>query len=309
MADIPPPPEAPPAGIPAPPPSKSGLSPGLRTTIVVVVVAVLVIIGTIGYAIAGFAYASTRISGADRALNAVVSHQNSLTATFKEIDTRFSGMGGANFSPQQARTLADQFVSSSQAAETTVEQDDASLVAASKTLNEQEWLTVIARGNLDKEAQRIGHARKALAAAKTLTTDYVLDGQFLQSFLDSAADLDALGKASSSGDVTGAKTTLTAMKAHVDKALQLSTSPGLPTELHSLMVDFQKLVTDFGQFLDAAQANDATTLATYEKAVEDDATKIGGYNFDKMSSDIDAFYQQLVDRFNSEMAAATATSG
>jgi hypothetical protein len=278
----------------------------LRTTIIAIVIAVILLIGSIGYGIAGFAYTGTRISSADRALNAVVSHQNTLNTTFKEIDTRFSAMGAASFTPQQARSLADQFVSSAQAAGTTVEQDDASLVAASNNLNDQPWLTAIARGNLDKEALRIVHARNALAAAKTLTADYVLDGQFLQSFLDSAADLDTLGKASASGDVAGAKTTLTAMKAHVDKALQLSTAPGLPSELHNLMVDFQKLVVDFGLFLDAAQANDVSALTTYEKAVEDDANKIGAYNFDKMTTDIDSFYKQLVDRFNSEMAAATA---
>jgi hypothetical protein len=134
----------------------------------------------------------------------------------------------------------------------------------------------------------------------------VLDGQFLQAFLDTVIDLDLLGKASVSGDLAAAKTTLTTMKSHVDKALQLSTAPGLPPELHDLMADFQKLVADFSKLIEAADANDANGLTTYTKSVNDDATKIGGYSFDKVSAQVAAFYKPLVDGYNQEMAAATA---
>jgi hypothetical protein len=271
------------------------------------VIVVIVLIGIIGYAVTGLAYTATRISSADRTLNTVVSHQNSLNNTFKEIDTRFSSLGSSNaFSPQQARAVVDQFVASSQAAGQAVNEDDASLAAASTHLGEQQWLTKFSRGNLDKEARRIGHARSALVSARTVAADYVLDGQFMQAFLDTVIDLDLLGKASASGDVAAAKTTLITMKTHVDKALQLSTAPGLPPELRDLMIDFQKLVSDFSKLIDAAVANDSAALTTYEKAVTDDANKIGTYSFDKMSAGIAAFYKPLIDAYNQEMAAATA---
>jgi hypothetical protein len=106
--------------------------------------------------------------------------------------------------------------------------------------------------------------------------------------------------------VAAAKTTLVTMKTHVDKALQLSTAPGLPPELRDLMIDFQKLVSDFSKLIDAAVANDSAALTTYEKAVTDDANKIGTYSFDKMSAGIAAFYKPLIDAYNQEMAAATA---
>ena len=270
-------------------------------------IVVIVLIGIIGYAVTGLAYTATRISSADRTLNSVVSHQNSLNNTFKEIDTRFSSLGSSTaFSPQQARTVVDQFVASSQAAGKTVDEDDASLATASTHLGEQQWLTKFGRGNLDKEARRIGHARNALTSARTVAADYVLDGQFMQAFLDTVIDLDLLGKASASGDVAGAKTTLVTMKTHVDKALQLSTAPGLPPELRDLMIDFQKLVSDFSKLIDAAVANDSAALTTYEKAVTDDANKIGSYSFDKMSAGIATFYKPLIDAYTQEMAAATA---
>ena len=96
------------------------------------------------------------------------------------------------------------------------------------------------------------------------------------------------------------------MKAHVDKGLQLSTAPGLPSELHSLMVDFESLITDFGQLLDAAAAGNDAAVTSAESGVQTDADKISKYNFDTIGTEIDTFYKPMVDAFNSEMAKATA---
>lgn len=265
------------------------------------------LIGIIGYAVAGFAYSSTRVSGANKSLNTVISHQNSLNTTFKDIDTKFKGLSsGAAFDPKQARTLIDQFVANAKSAGDQVDKDDASLISARASLNERQWLTVLSRGSLDKEGVRIDHARKALSNAKTVAGDYVLDGQFLQAFMDAAIDLDTLGTQSANADLPGAKATLTTMRTHVDKALQLSTAPGLPKELHDLMVDFQALVTDFGKLLDAAAAGDVNTITSAEQSVEKDANKISAYDFNKIATAINDFYRPLVDAFNAEMAKATA---
>jgi hypothetical protein len=300
---IPPPPDAPPA-VSAP---KPGLSRGLRTTITAVVMVAVILIGIIGYAVIGFGYTATRVASADRTLNAVVSHQNSLNSTFHDIDTKFNALNsGSSFNAQQARSVVDQFVTSAKSAGKTVDSDDASLVVAARGLNDQSWLTALSRSSLDRESKRIVHARKALANAKTVTQDYALDGQFLEAFLDATIDLDALATATGNADIAGAKTTLANMQTHVDKALQLSTAPGLPPDMHDLMVDFQKLVSDFGKFLAAAEANDEAGVTAYDQSVTDDAKKIGGYQFDTMTAAIVAFYKPYVDGFNSEMAAATS---
>ncbi len=311
LPDAPPPTEA--AGIPPPPPPppfepprKSGLSRGARTAIAVLVIAAIVMIGIIGYAVAGFAYASSRSGSAQKSLTTVISHQSSLNTTFQDINAKFTSLNSSSFDPVQAKTLMSEFVASAQAAGATIDKDDASLVAARSSLDQQQWLTALSRGRLEQEKNRIDHARAALAAGKSISTDYVQDGLFLQSFIDAASDLDTLGAQTSTSDLSGAKSTLATMKTHVDKALQLSTAPGLPTELHSLMVDFESLVTDFGKLLDAAAAGDLTTLTSSEKAAEADANKMSSYNFDSIGAQIDAFYKPLLDSFNSEMAKATA---
>ncbi|MEO8746003.1 MAG: hypothetical protein ABI334_10185 [Candidatus Dormiibacterota bacterium] len=279
----------------------------LRNMIIAGAAIVIVVIGIIGYGVTGLVYASSRVAGADKSLNAVVSHQNNLNSTFKDIDTNFSSLSSnTSFDPVQARTVLDRFVANSKLAGTTIDKDDASLVSAQASLKEQEWLTVVSRGNLDKAGSRIDHARKGLASAKIVTADYVLDGMFFQAFIDSAADLDPLSTQSANADVTGARATLATMKADTDKALQLSTAPGLPKELHDLMVDFQKFVTDFGAILNAVTSGNNTALATAERTVQADSSKMSGYNFDKIQGDMDVFYKPLIDTYNSEMTKATS---
>jgi hypothetical protein len=302
--DIPPPPPPP---FETTPPARTGMSRGLRGTIIAIVIIAVVVIGIIGYAVAGFAYASSRAAGANRSLNTVVSHQNSINTTFKDIDTKFSGLNSNSSSdPKAARALVDQFVTNAAAVGATVDQDDASLVSARASLDEQQWLTVLSKGTLDQEAQRIDHARKGLSIAKTIASGYVQDGQFLQSFLDAVADLDTFDTQVATADLTAAKATLATMKTHTDKALQLASSPGLPADLHNLVVDFQTLVADFGKLIDAVASGDVNAITNASQAIDKDATKVSSYNFVKISTDIDTYYKPLVDTFNSEMQKATA---
>lgn len=298
-------PAAPPPAY-APPPAPTGGS-GLRTIIVAGVLVAVIVIGLVGYAAVGYAFAQTRISNADKALNTVISHQNQLNDAFKAIDTNFTSLStSANFNPTQAKGVVDQFVSTSQGAGRTIDQDDSSLAAASGGLNDQRWLTVVSRGNLDHESARITHARKALSNARTVANDYVLDGQFLQAFMNVLIDLDKLDTQASASDFAGAQTTLATMKTDAGKAVQLSSAPGLPQEMHALMVDMQTLTNDFGTLLTAAQAGDDAAVTNAEQTLQTDANKISSYNFDSLGAQIDAYYKPLVDGFNSEMSAATS---
>ncbi len=273
----------------------------------VAVLIAVVLIGIIGYAVTGFAYASSRVASMDRTLNTVISHQNTLNTTFKNVDGDFSALSGTtSFNSVQARSVADKFVASATKAGTTVNQDDVSLTTASTSLNDRRWLTLFSQSLLDKEASRVTHARKALADARTIAGDYVLDGQFLQAFLDASSDLESLATETSNSDLTAASSTVVTMKADVDKALRLSNGPGLPPDLRSLMNDFETLVADFGKLIIAAHANDDSGVNRAAITIQSDADKISAYNYDKISADIDTYYQPLVADFNSQMAAATA---
>ncbi len=299
-------PIAPPPTYGAPPPPAAGGT-GLRTIIVASVLAAVIVIGIVGYVAVGYAFAQTRISNADRALNTVISHQNQLNDAFKAIDSNFTSLStSANFNPTQAKSVVDQFVATSQGAGKTIDQDDASLAAAGSGLNDQRWLTVVSRGNLDHESARITHARKALSNARTVAGDYVLDGQFLQAFMNVLIDLDKLDTQASAADFAGSQATLATMKTDADKAVQLSSAPGLPQDMHALMTDMQKLTSDFGTLLTAAQAGDDAGVASAEQTLQADANKISSYNFDSLGAQIDAYYKPLVDGFNSEMSAATS---
>jgi hypothetical protein len=283
------------------------MSKGMRATIIATVVIAIVLIGIIGYAVTGLAYAQTRVGNADRTLNTVISHQNNLTATFTDLNAKFKTLSSSSTpDPKQERTLFVQFVANEKAAVTTDNQDDRSLVSARASLGEQQWLTVAARSNLDKEATKIDHARKALSIAKTAAAGYAQDGQFLQAYFDAAIDLQMLSSQVANADLAGAAATLTTMKMHVATALQLSSAPGLPSELHALMVDFGTFVTDFGKLLAGVAAGDVTAITSAENSVQTDAAKLGTYNMDAILAEIGSYYKPMFDAVAAEMAKATA---
>jgi len=275
--------------------------------IIAAVVIVIVLVGIIGYAVTGLAFAQTRVGNADRTLSTAISHQNNLNSTFTDLNSKFNSLSsGAAFDPRQARTLFDQFVANETAAGVTNDQDDKSLATARATLGEKEWLTLIARGSLDKEAAKIGHARKALSIAKTAAAGYVLDGQYFQMYFQVQVDFEQVNTQVASADFAGATATLTTMKTHVDKGLELSNAPGLPSELHSVMIDLGTLVNDFGKLLAAAASNDDTAVTNAENSVQVDASKLGTYKVDKIMAEIGAFYKPMFDTIDSEMAKAAA---
>jgi hypothetical protein len=265
------------------------------------------IIGVIAYAGTGIVYSGAQVADAERTLNAVVSHQNSLTTSFNEIHSEVAALnGGSTFNSQQALALVDKSVADAQAAIQTINQDDASLRSIERQLDGGRWLTAVGRSSVDRESARIGHARNALSAAKAIKTDEVLDGTFWHSLYSALAELDMVNTQNSTGDYVSARSTLTTMKDDVDHALQQSTSPGLPADLHNLMSDMQTFVSDYGHQLDAQLAGDAASVAADQASLDTDRTKISSYDIDKIGTEIDAFYEPLIDRFNSEMSAATS---
>ena len=266
----------------------------------------LLIVGIVVYAAGGIVYAGARIASADRTLNAVISHQNTLNATFTDINTQLGVLNNnPSFKPQDAVALVDRSVASSQLATTTINTDDASLRDAQSGLDQNRWLTMIGRGNLDRETARISHARNALAAARTVAADKVLEGKFWHSLYSGLSDLALLNSQSSSGDLASARSTLNTMKAHIDQAATQSSAPPLPAELGNLMQDLQRFVSDYGKQLDAQIAGDDAGVATYQTSVQADLARVAQYDFDAISKKIVAFYKPLIDRFNTEIAAAT----
>ena len=270
------------------------------------VIAVL-IVGVIVYAGVGLAVSASRVANAERTLNVVVSHQNTLTSTFNDINTQLSQLSsGSAFNPQQSIILVDKSVSNSETATKTIEADDGSLASAASQLGATRWLVVVGQNSLDREATRIQHARNALGAARTIASDELQDGHFWHSLYAGIYDLTRLEAQTYANDLTSAQTTLGMFKADIDSALALSTAPGLPTELHDMMADMQTFIADYGKQLSAQVAGDDASVAAYQGTVNADRQKLGTYDFDKIGAAITAYYKPLIDRFNSEIAAATS---
>jgi hypothetical protein len=292
----------PPEAAMGPPPRRRSLAP-----IIAAVVIVVVLIAAIGgYLVAGVAFAQSRLSNANNAYNTVVAHQNNLNDTInglsKQMTTDFSN-ASTNELTSDKSTMA-QIVTKSQAAQSEIDSDDAALAKADDGLKENQWLTVLRKSDIDKQSTRIGHARKALATAKVITSDYVQVGNFFQAFYDLLIDFDTLGAKAQAQDLTGVAAADEKLKTDTTKAISLDKAPGIPAEMDQFLQDVKALANDFSALLNA-RTQSAQQAA--EKALNADLKKIESVDSTKMGNDIDGFYQKLIDQYNSEVDKANGT--
>jgi hypothetical protein len=297
-ADSPPPAE--------PRPARSAL--GARNTRIIAAIVIVVLVAVFGYAAAGFAFATSRLDGARTTYNAVVTDQNDITDTVNLFNTKFTTPNAAAAASdlKADRSLLDEVVSKSKAAETTSAADDALLASAQASLADSSWLTVFNRSNLDHYSSKIGHERKALGDSKTLTGDYVLLATFYQSFFDALIDFDTAGNKIQASDFQGALAGVSTLQTDLGKALQSSSAPGLPPEVHQFIVDFQTFATDEGKLLAAVNSSDVSAGQSLSPKVTADVTKLDSYDFTKIGTDIASYYTPLIDDYNSEISKANS---
>lgn len=322
-------PPGPPAAEPAPPPPAESESPspyyspppggpGPVTTaprsrgplVAIIVVVVLLIVAVLGYGGGGWFYAQGRLNSATDAYNGVVAHQNSLNDTVRSLNAQLTSTDFATASSsniQQAKTTVAQMVTNSQNAQPQIASDDAALAAAQDSLTQNSWLTLLRKSEIDKQEARMGHLRKALADAKTITADYVQLGTFYGSLLSVITDLDTLSAKAQATDLSGADAADQTLKTDVDKAISQDKAPGLPAAMDTLLQDLKALAADFGTLISAAKAGNSAGATAAEKALEADAAKIQAVDYTKIGSDIDAFYKPLMDDYNSEVDKANST--
>jgi len=274
-----------------------------------VVVVIVIAVSVIGYGVVGYAFASSRIAGARSAYDKVVSHQNAITEEFNTLNTKMTALSlstATSTGLQQNRASYAQLVTQSQSAEPTLTTDDVLLATAQANLNQNSWLTLIRRVDLDQMSAKIGHERKALADAQAIVGDLVQLGTFYQAFYDSLIDLDTLTTKATASDFTGAAAAIGTLKSDIGKAIDLSSAPGLPPDMKLFLTDFQTLATDVGKLLNAVIAGDTNGVQADVKAVDADNTKIDTYDFNKMSVATKAFYQPMIDAFNAEVSIANS---
>jgi hypothetical protein len=294
-------------GPPPAPPARPARS--ARPLIAIVLAVIIVIVAVIGYAVAGYAYSQSRLSTARDAYNSVVDSENKLTDAVNGLGTKITGSNVTSASSTDLKsdqTLVAQLISQSQDAQTQIATDEATLAKADSDLQQNQWLTVISKGDIDKMTTRIGHLSKALSDAKTITADYAQIGAFYQAFLAMAVDFDTLGNSTSSSDLTAVAATIQTLKTDVAKAVSLDKAPGLPPEMDAFLKDLQVVSTDLANVINTAASGDSAAFDAAVSAANADTAKLDAFDFNKMSSDIEAFYKPMIDDYNSEIDKANA---
>ena len=316
----PPPPDQPPAGyepapsrpptahpavaypVQSPPPVKYRISRRLWVVIAAIVVVVALLVGTIAYVFAGFAYMSARISAGENAINAVNAHRSFVNTTFDLLDQQV-GSFETLMDSRVGKSTSGQVVSESQSINTTVASNDRPLATARSSLNDQQWLTAINSRRLAAEADRIDHANNAVATLKSGAGDYVLLGQFFQAWFQSVIDWDTMVTDLKNNDFVGAAGADVTLQSDAAKALQVASAPGLPKQYPDFLTILQAYAADVGTEFNARTkpAQDAAF-----KLIDADVAKLVAINFTGTSAEIKSYYEHFRVDFNSELDKATA---
>jgi hypothetical protein len=270
--------------------------------ITAVVVVVVLLVGVIAYVVTGYAFASSRISDATSAVNAMNAHRGYVNTTFDLLGQQLTSFETiAN--PKVGKSTAAQLTTETQGMTTLVGGDDQAMAAARFRLNDQHWLTAISSGRLAASATRIDHARKAVVSLKSAAGAYTMLGQFFEAYFQAFDDLDTLVSASKSGDYVSESSADTTLQTDIAKAQQASRdAPGLPTEYNDLLTAFSALAVDIGKELNSS--TQAAFDAARKSATADVAT-MNGVNITGTSIKIKSYYQHYLDDFNLELDKAT----
>lgn len=284
------------------PPVQPRASRNLWVVMTAVVVVAVLLVGVIAYVVAGYAFASSRISDATGAINGANAHRSYVNTTFDLLDQQvstFAAMADAKLS----KSTAGQLVSESQSISAIVGGDDHTMATARSRLKDQQWLTVINSGRLADAAGRIDHGRKATVAVESAAGDYVLLGQFFQSFFQSLIDWDTMLVDARNNDFVGTSSQDALLKADAIAAQQLTANaPGLPSQYHDFLLILQTYAADVAKELNARTTADFDAA---DKAAVADVKAMAAIDFSGTSAKIKSYYQQYRDDFNAEMDKAT----
>jgi len=285
-----------------PPPGQHRVSRNVRLAIAAGIVIGVLLVGVLGYVVAGFAFASSRISDATSAINASQGHRSYVDSTFDLLDQQVIALDSMR-DPNAAKITYGLLITESQRVSSTVAVDDKALLAARSHLNDQQWLTLFSQGRLATEAGRIDHARNAVTNVKLAAHDYVLLGQFLQAFYQAQIDWVDLLAAVDTKDIVAAIAADNAFQADASKALQVSNAPGLPVEYHDFLVAMQAYAADVAKLFNA---RDQATSDAAAKSIKADIANMNAVTFTGTTAKIRAYYTRYRDTFHAEMDQATA---
>jgi hypothetical protein len=309
----PPPPDQPPTGFQPvvaidshPPPQREyRVSRKFWLVISAVVVVITLLVGIFGYVVAGYAYASSRISNAAGAVSAISSHRTLVNTTFALLDEQVASLELMTDN-KLAKSTSAKLVEESHSMSSTIAGDEDALVTARSRLNDRQWLTGISSGRLTAETGRVDRARLAVAAARSAARDYAQFGGFLQIYYQALIDWDTMVADANTNDFVGTTGADTALQADVATAIGASNAPGLPQEFHDYLVALQGYAADVGKLLNAISTRDKTALDAANKLVLADVAKLNAVDFTTTTSRIRSYYQRYRDDFNADLDRATA---
>lgn len=255
-----------------------------------VVLLVVLVLGYVGF---GYVLAQARLSNAERAYDSAHDHQLGMFATHRALSEQVRAMDFSKATVADYQVLKatnDQIITQAKQAQRQIQTDDSALASVQKQLQQDQWLTTMSRGHLNREANRIGYMRRALADAKTMNADYAQMGTFLDAYANVVVDLLTISDKADASDFAGAAAATAQLKSDVDKATLLDKAAGLPPEGGILLRLIGSVATDYTNSLNAYANSDSSAYASANAALLADESQLSSFDYVSFVNKIDAYY-------------------
>lgn len=277
----------------------------------ILLVGALAFLSVFGYLSGSLIYSKILLDNADGALGAAVQDQHSLAPAIRSLKTSFVGGDSGTLTAaqlQKNRDTVNEIVLQAGAAQMQIDSDDQSLRDAGAGLLQDQWLTVISRSSLDKEAGRLRLEYDVLADARTIMADYAQLARFTESLYDVLLDFNAIGAVSQARNLGAIEQDVTKLQADTATAISLDRSPGLPPAVDTLMRLIQAVGNDFSRLLSAGLSGSRSAISAAEAQGRSDIAKIKAFDYAAITTALTAFYSPLVDAYNADVARAAAAA-
>lgn len=269
-------------------------------------IAVLLVLGLgVGYFAAGVAVAANDRANAEKAVSEAVKDNDRIYVLLKNspsIPTSFNTPDDY----AKAKATTDEYGAKATQARGIIDTNLPRLRQASATLRAQTGDFVVAtqRGTLDKERARV----------ESIITAFTAGGEGLQVlkdqmvFASAAFDVEgalaALIPVLTKGDVNGALSMYAPLDSKIPQAITLSKGPNIPPQLQTLMTQLATLAADLKQFLQAAQARNASEVQRLQPKIEQDARALQNFDERGLNAYEDQLFKSYADRYKQGMTQA-----
>jgi len=263
----------------------------------------LALLVLIGYVVGGAAAAAAPVSRADAALQATLSHDQSIGKLFSNDPFSSVNFNSSDQDVAAARAALTKAKGDVAQWQSDVINDRRALMSARADLDSS-LLTLPEQGTISSHRKRVDAALRAMSDAQQGITLISKQLDVMGPFFEAIAGFIAISKAADAHDLSGLQKAIAATSPNVDKTVSLGKAASFPPPMMTILTSMQQMLGDMKGLVAAAQAGDQAGTQKYAAAIDTDAKALDAADQTTIDAAEKKLFQPLSDDYEAQMKTA-----